>query len=292
MDKQKILLAGKIASQVRDHIRPIIKKDTPLLEIAEKIENKIIELGGKPAFPVNLSINNIAAHYTPPHDDKTLAHGLLKIDFGVHINGYIADTAFSIDLENSQNNKKLIQASEQALKEAIKIFKPNTLLNEIGKIISKTIESYSFSPIINLSGHEMSEYDLHAGITVPNIDDNRNIQIEKKLYAIEPFASTGSGKVHDGKPSGIYVLTSERNVRSPIAREILEYIVKNYRTLPFCSRWLVKEFGTKALIGLKQLEENDNLHHFPQLVEASNAIVSQAEHTVLIDEKEIIVTTN
>jgi methionyl aminopeptidase len=291
MDKQKILLAGKIASDVKKYARTIIKKDVPLLEIAEKIESKIIKLKGKPAFPTNLSINEIAAHYTPSHDEKTKAHGLLKIDLGVHIEGWIADTAFSIDLENSPENQKLISASEEALENAIKIFKQEVNLEEVGKIIQETIEEKGFESIINLSGHSMEKYDLHAGITIPNIKNKVNYILEKGLYAIEPFATNGSGRVHDSKPSGIYMLNSEKNVRSPIAREILKYITKNYQTLPFCSRWLVKEFGTKALFGLRQLEENKNIHQFPQLIEAEKGKVAQTEQTILIGD-EIIVTTN
>lgn len=289
-NKEKILQAGKIAKQVREYIKPQIKKDVSLLEIAEKIENKIIELGAKPAFPTNLSINEISAHFTPSHDDKTLAHGLLKIDFGAHVDGYIADTAFSIDLENSQENKKLISASEKALENAIKTIKENVSTSDVGKTISETIESFSASPIVNLSGHAMEKYELHAGITIPNVQDKRNILIEKGLYAIEPFATFGNGKVRDGKPSGIYILTNSKNVRSPIAREILEFIEEEYSTLPFCSRWLVKKFTTRALIGLKQLEENGNLHQYPQLIEISGKPVSQVEHTVLIDEEKIVTT--
>jgi len=291
MQKEKIIQAGKIAKEVREWIKPQIKKDIPLLEIAEKIESKIIELGGKSSFPTNLSINEIAAHYTPFHDDKTLAHGLLKIDFGVHVDGWIADLAFSLDLENSEENKKLIEASKQALEKAIEKTKKNTKTNEIGKIIQGTIESYGFSPIINLSGHEMKQYNLHAGITIPNIDDQKNILLEKGIYAIEPFATTGIGKVHDGKPSGIYLLTNTKNVRSQIAREVLKLIGEEYQTLPFCSRWIIKKLGTKALFGLKQLEENGNLHHFPQLVESGKGKISQAEHTILIEDEKTIVTT-
>lgn len=289
--KEKIIQAGKIAIQIREYAKKIIKKDMPLLEIAEKIEAKIIELGGKPAFPTNLSINDIAAHYTPSHDDKTLARGLLKIDFGVHIDGDIADTAFSIDLENSDENKKLIKASEEALENALKIIKEKITTNEIGKIIQKTIESYNLSPIINLSGHSIKKYELHSGITIPNIDDNKNIKIEKGLYAIEPFATNGNGKVYDGKPSGIYYLQSEKNIRSSTAREILRFIVEEYQTLPFCERWLVKRFGTKALFALKELKDAEVLHHFRQLVESSHAKVAQAEHTILVDKDEIIITT-
>jgi len=292
MNTHKILLAGKISSDVKKYAREIIKSEVSLLEIAEKIEDKIIELGGKPAFPTNLSINEIAAHYTPSHDDTTKAHGLLKIDLGVSIDGWIADTAFSIDLENSEENKKLISASEQALENVIKIFKEGENLNNIGKEISDTIEKMGFSPITNLGGHGLGKEDLHAEPFIPNFDNKKNIQIKKGLYAIEPFATTGAGRVRDGKPSGIYMLTSEKNVRSPIARELLNYIAENYQTLPFCSRWLVKKFGTKALFGLKQLEENNNLHHFPQLIETGKGKVSQTEHTILVGKNEIIVTTN
>jgi methionyl aminopeptidase len=291
MQKEKIIKAGQIAKQVRVFSKSVIKKDIPLLEIAEKIEDKIKELGGEPAFPTNLSINNIAAHYTPSHDDKTLAHGLLKVDFGVHINGWIADTAFSIDLEDDEENKALIKASEDALNNAIETAKQNAVSSEIGKTIQDTIESQGFSPVINLSGHEMQEYELHTGLTIPNVDDNKNIELEDGLYAIEPFATTGNGKIHDGINSGIYKLIGERNPRSQIAREVLDFIIDNYKTLPFCSRWVVKELGTKSLFGLKQLEDNGNLYNFPQLVECTGSKVAQAEHTILIENGNVIVTT-
>jgi|TARA_Y100000296_G_scaffold86657_1_gene127204 methionyl aminopeptidase len=291
MNKEKILKAGKILSEVREYSRKFIKKDMPLLEIAEKIEEKIFELDGKIAFPTGLSINNIAAHYTPGHDDKTLANGLLKVDIGVHVDGWIADTAFSIDLENNEENKKLIEASEKAIENVIKEIKKDIQIREIGKTVQETIESYGFSPIINLSGHQVEEYELHAGISIPNFDNRNNQQLPNGLYAIEPFATSGNGKIYDGKPSGIYRLIDEKNVRNPLARQILELIKKEYSTLPFCSRWIVKKFGTKALIGLKQLEENNNLHNYAVLVETSHKNVAQTEHTILVEDNEIIVTT-
>jgi methionyl aminopeptidase len=292
MKDKKIILAGKISQEVKKYIKPFIKKGTPLLEIAEKIENKIIELKGKPAFPTNLSINEIAAHYTPHYNDETLAHGLLKVDLGVHIDGWISDTAFSVDLENSSENKKLIEASEKALEEGEKTIKKDVPIGEIGKTIQKKIESYGFSPIINLSGHQIEQYNLHSGLSIPNIDTKQNLKIEPGLYAIEPFATNGSGKVKDGKPSGIYSLIDYKNIRNPSAREILEYIAEEYQQLPFCSRWLVKKFGTKALPALNQLEQNGNLHHYAQLVEAGKGTVAQTENTILIKENgEKIITT-
>ena len=291
MEKDKVIQAGKIAVEARAYARGLIQPGMPLLEIAEKIEAKIIELGGLPAFPVNLSINEIAAHYTPGYDDATLAQGLLKVDLGVHVDGWIADTAFSLDLEGNSENQNLIRAAEQALENAKSIIQAGMSTDEIGKEIHRTIMSNNFNPIVNLSGHEVDQYDLHAGISIPNFNDTKNKILKKGIYAIEPFVTAGSGKVHDGKPSGIYLRLESKNVRSPVAREVLEYIIDEYGTLPFCSRWLVKQFGTKALIALKQLEEQGNLHQFAQLVESSKRKVAQAEDTVLLEKDKTIVTT-
>lgn len=290
-NKEKILEAGKIASEAVKYAKTIIKKDHLLLDIAEKIEAKIIELGGKPAFPVNLSINEIAAHYTPSYDDKKTAHGLIKVDLGVHIEGWVADTAFSLDLENNLENKKLIQASEKALEEAMKIVNSKIPLKKIGEVIQKNIESYGFSPIINLCGHSMEQYYLHSGITIPNFDNSKIIPLGEGLRAIEPFATNGVGKIKDSKPSDIYMITEDKTPRSPIAREVLDFIAEEYQTLPFCSRWIVKKLGLKSLIGLKQLEENGNLHRFAQLVEESGAKVSQAEHTLFVEKDNVTIIT-
>jgi methionyl aminopeptidase len=288
--KEKIIKAGKIAREIKTWIKPQIKKGISLLELAEKIESKILELGGKPAFPTNLSINEIAAHYTPSHEDKTIAEGLLKVDFGVHIDGFIADTAFSIDLENSIENKKLIEASEKGLEEGIEAIKEKKSLGEIGEAIQKAIESYKFSPIVNLTGHEMNEYELHSGITISNIKNSRTEKLGKGLYAMEPFSTNGSGKIYEGKSSEIYLLINDKNIRNPEARKLLNFLVEEYKTLPFCTRWIIKKFGTKSSLLLRQLEMNGNIHNYPQLIESSKGKVAQSENTIFIDD-EIIVTS-
>ncbi len=290
-DKQKILKAGHITSEIREYVKEIVKKDMLLIDLAEKIERRIIQLDGKPAFPVNLSINDVAAHYTPAFDDQTKAHGLLKVDFGVHIDGWIADTSLSFDLEGNDENKKLILAAEKALDNALKIVGEGKSINEVGKEIQKTMESYKAFPITNLTGHSISHYELHAGFSVPNYNSGTREKFEEGIYAIEPFATFGNGRIYDGKPSGIYELIDEKNVRSPIARKILDFVIDKYSTLPFCSRWIVKEFGQGAMFGLKQLEDNGNLHQFSQLIEVSHRNVAQAEHTVIIEKGKVEVTT-
>ncbi|MDP1695462.1 MAG: type II methionyl aminopeptidase [archaeon] len=288
---QDYIKAGKIAIQVVNYAKSIIKKDMLLLEIADKIESKIVELKAKPAFPTNLSINEIAAHFTPSFNDETKAHGLLKVDIGVQINGCTADTAFSLDLENSAENKILIGAAESALKAGLEKINHNIKLKEIGKAIENAMKSKGVNPINNLSGHSITEYDLHAGITIPNYDNSSDFELEEGVYAIEPFSTMGLGSVRDGKPSGIYHLQKDGNVRDSFAREILAFIAEEYRTLPFCSRWVCKKFGSRALIALKRIEEAGLLHHYRQLIEKSEAKVAQAEHTVIITKKEKIITT-
>lgn len=282
---ESIKKAGNIVAQIRKELPNIVKKDRPLLEIAEQIENKILELGGKPAFPCNLSINEIAAHYTPSYNDETLAHGLLKVDFGVHVNGFAADNSISFDLENSSENKKLIETANQCLLNAIQSVKSGYELGKIGASIQQIAEKAGFTSIQNLSGHSIDQYQLHSGITIPNYDNNSNLKLPDGIYAIEPFVTTGIGNVYDAKPSGIYEIKNEGSVRDNKAREVLNFIIEEYQTLPFCSRWLVKQFGTRALIALSQIKQAGIIHEFDQLVEKSKMPVAQAEHTILIDEK-------
>lgn len=291
LDIEKLKQAGEIAKKVKEFAREIIKPNISLLEIANKIDDKIAELGGKPAFPINLSINEIAAHSTPSFNDTEKAHGLLKVDIGIQIDGWVADTAFSLDLENSQENKKLIEAAESALAKAIEKANPKAQLKEIGAAIETAIKEKGFQPIINLSGHSISRYDLHSGLTIPNYDNNQEIELEEGVFAIEPFATSGHGRVKDGKPSGIYHMENDIQVRDAFAREVLAHIKEEYSTLPFCSRWLVKKFGSRALIALKRLEDAHILHHYPQLVETDRKPVAQAEHTIILTGKEKIITT-
>jgi methionyl aminopeptidase len=290
---ESYLKAGRIASQVVEFAKSIVKKDVKLLEIAERIEAKIVELGGKPAFPVNLSMNEVAAHDTPAWNDERKATGLLKVDIGVHINGFSADTAFSVDLEGNEENELLIEAAESGLEHGISAVKKNAQvsLSQIGKAIESAIKAKGFQPIQNLSGHSIEEYNLHSGITIPNIDNNSDKVLDEGVFAIEPFATSGLGKVRDGRLSGIYSLQKPGSVRDAFARDVLEFIVKEYQTLPFCSRWIQKKFGSRGLLALRQIEQTGILHPYPQLIEVGNGKVAQAEHTLIILGNEKVVTT-
>jgi methionyl aminopeptidase len=165
-------------------------------------------------------------------------------------------------------------------------------LHEIGSVIQEAIQKKGFSPIINLCGHGLSEYNIHSGITIPNHGNNNQNKIEPGSYAIEPFATTGEGKIYEGSPSNIYMIMNLKNPRSETARKILEYVNEKYKTLPFSLREIQEKFGAMARLGIKELEQNKIIHSYPQLIEVSHKPVSQAEHTFIKTPKgEIIVTT-
>jgi len=283
--------AGDAASQIMQKAIQLAKPQVPLLEIAEKLEIEVKKMKLKWAFPVNLSINEIAAHYSPLNEDKTIARGLLKIDLGISVDGFISDMARSVDLTPEQKYKDMIKANENALKDAQKSIKFGMEIREIGKTIHDSITKAGFSPIRNLSGHELQKNMIHAGLTIPNYDNGNMTKLPEGLFAIEPFATSGEGIVREGKPSGIYMLKQVKPARDMQTRKVLEFIENEYSTRPFASRWIIKEFGLRSLISLKYLEQNDILHHFPELIEKSKAPVSQAENTLLVEKGRVLVLT-
>ncbi len=297
MNQQEILnykQAGKISIEIKKYARQLIKPGMPLLEIAQKIHKQIEKQGALAAFPVNLSVDDIAAHYHPTLEDETKAQGLLKIDVGISINGFIADTAFSMDLTPNQEHKELIKASEQALNNVLNSLKQNQdlTLNEIGETIQNTIEKKGFSPVINLSGHGLNKYEIHTSPSIPNYANGNNKKLEDGAYACEPFATTGIGKIYEGAPSNIFQIIEPKNTRSPTARKIFDYIWKKYKLLPFSLREIQEKFGSgTARIALKELEQAGITRNFAQLIEKSHKPVSQTEHTFIKKDNEIIVTT-
>lgn len=276
--------SAEIIRKTKEFGKGLVKKGVRYLDIAEKIEEKIIELGGKPAFPVDVSVNHIAAHDSPLYNDKRVIKkgDLVKLDIGVHVNGKVTDTAYTIEVD-SNRYKSLIESVEEALKIATKICKPGVKVRKIGKAIQETIVKYGFSPIKNLGGHGVDDYEIHCSPSIPNFDNGNETVLKKgDVIAIEPFATTGEGKVKDGRLCEVYQLVNLKNIRDVFSREVLKFINEEYKTLPFCARWLIKRFGLRVKLTLKQLELNGIIKQHHVLPEVSNGMVAQAEHTLVV----------
>ncbi|WP_440946223.1 type II methionyl aminopeptidase [Methanosarcina sp. T3] len=283
---EKYREAGRILKIVRTEAADMIRVGNSLLEVAEFVEKKTIELGGRPAFPCNISRNQEAAHATPKAGDQgVFGNDMVKLDLGVHIDGYIADSAVTVDLSG---NSDIVKASEEALAAAIDIMKPGISTGKVGAAIEERIRSYGLNPITNLTGHGLSRYEAHDNPPVPNKHVEGGVILkEGDVLAIEPFATNGTGLVHDGSWAEIYSLIKKKPVRLPAVRNVLKQ-VEEYRELPFAKRWLESD---KLEFSLIQLEKAGILHSYPVLVESAGGLVSQAEHTVIITRDGCEVTT-
>lgn len=284
---EKYREAGKIASAILKHGAREIRVGTSYLELVETIESRVLDEGGALAFPLNVSLNEDAAHDTASAGDtRVFSKGdVVKLDLGVEIDGYIADTATTIDLGN---NSLLLQASEAALEAAIRTVRPGVTAGVLGAAVQKEIESRGYRPIANLTGHGLDQYVLHRSPTIPNIANMSGPVLEEGMvFAIEPFATTGSGHVGEKMRREIYSQISSKPVRIPTARAILEQI-KERRGLPFSRHWLKDR---KMDLQLPMLVRSGILHTYPVLADIPGSLVSQHEHTVIVTADSCIVTT-
>jgi len=289
------LKAGKIAGEVRENVR---KKDwigSTLEEICEYVESEIIKRGAKCAFPVNTSLNEVAAHYTAePNDPKTVSDSdLIKIDLGAQINGYIADTAVTVNYDPQYDS--LVQTAENALQSAMSMIKVGVKSKDVGRKIQNTIMDMGFKPIANLSGHSLAQYTIHAGKTVPNMWSIGSYDFSEDVaYACEPFvtAKNGLGFVRNGKIKNIFALSSRKRTKDDEADKLLEFIWDNFNMLPFALRWIVKEWEEKEARKLLDiLIKKKVVKSYAILVEASGKTVAQAEHTFIPTQTGVTVTT-
>ena len=295
MQIEDYVKAGKIAGEVRENVRQKDWIGSTLAEICDYVESEIIKRGAKCAFPVNTSLNEVAAHYTAePNDPKTVSDSdLVKIDLGAQINGYIADTAVTVNYDPQYDS--LVQAAENALQAAMSMIKVGVKSKDVGRKIQNTIMDMGLKPIANLSGHSLDQYTIHAGKTVPNMWTIGSFSFsENEAFACEPFVTTKNalGFVRNGKIKNIFALSSRKMTKDDEADKLLEYIWNNFNMLPFALRWIVKEWEEKEARRLLDfLIKKKAVKAYAILVEANGKTVAQAEHTFIPTQTGVTVTT-
>ena len=295
MEFDDYIQAGKIAGEVRENVRKTDWVGKTVFEICEHVENEIKKRGAKCAFPVNTSINEVAAHYTAePNDPLAIKDDdLVKIDLGAQINGHIADTAVTV-CYNAEFDS-MVQTAELSLSNAMSMMKVGVKSSDVGRTIEKTIKQMGFLPIANLSGHSLDQYTIHAGKSVPNIWSIGSFTFnENQAFACEPFVTTGEGLgfVHEGKIKNIFALSSRKKTKDKDADKMLDYIWQKFNLLPFALRWLTSEWEEKeAKRLLEVLVKKKAVHAYPILVEGNGQRVTQAEHTFIPNETGVTITT-
>jgi len=210
----------------------------------------------------------------------------VTVDCGSHVDGCIADTAFTIAL--NPDHQDLVKAAENATKVAIRMMRPGAKLNTIGALIEDTITSAGFQPIKQLTGHQLKEYELHAEKQVPCVGGKSEVLVEEgEVYAIETFASTGSGNITDLPNPTIFQLLPVRvPVRFKGSKQFLGIARKEYKEFPFAERWMAERMKHATLkMAIKELRQNGALFAHSILAEEKGEFVAQHEHTVIITEK-------
>jgi len=291
LELESLKKAGNIANEVKKFLKPEIKVGTTVLSLIETAESKIVELDGNWAFPVNVSINNVAAHYTSPikDDGLTINEGdIVKVDLGVHIEGFIVDTAFTVSFSDNPLLENIIQATEVALEAAKNMAKPEVNTRVIGKKIESVVKGFGYNPIKELGGHQIERWTVHGKKQFPELGSQRGDVIkEGDVFAVEIFASTGEGSVHSTNFSYIYEVNPYAGrvpLRRKTSKQILGHVNKNYKTLPFAERWLAKDFRIGVAFGLQELVQQGKLKVDYVLSEQKGTYVSQSEETIMITE--------
>ncbi len=287
---EKYRKAGRIAAEARDRALRACRPGARLLDIAEAAEGHIEKKGANAAFPVNISVNEVAAHYTPTHnDEKTIEESdLVKIDVGAHVDGYIGDTAVTW----CSGRNELVKGVEKVLSEAISILKPGVTVGEIGTVIEESAKQQGMGLILNLTGHTLDRYVFHGPPAILNTSNDSHHEFkEGDVVAIEPFTCPDNGNVKEGGVKEIFRFLQRRPVRSPEARRILDMAENEYSSLPFAKRWLYREISpVKVAMALRQLEAVTALEPYAVLREASGMPIAQAEHTIVMADKPIVTT--
>lgn len=297
--------AGKIVSNIRSEASKMIKDGTLVIDLVEYVESEILKTGAEIAFPCNVSINEIAAHYTSPANDKTAfkAGDMVKLDLGAMVDGYIADSAITIiasgniDENYTQDeinlHDEIVEASQAGLEAAIATVKAGIEVSKIGAAVHEAIAEYNLNPIFNLTGHSLEQNNLHAGISIPNYDNHDGYILEEgQAIAIEPFATNGEGIVNDAPGHYIYSYISNKPFRMKTTQKVLKYIQNNNQYVPFSGRWITDEFGKRrGSLALKQLSDAMAIYPYAPLREKKGCFVSQKEHTVIVEKEGCTVTT-
>ena len=275
--------AGHLASEALQFGKNLIEENKSMLDITEEIENYVRDKGGELAFPTNLAINNVGAHWTPSSKSTELfcEGDLVKLDVGVHIDGYIGDNALTIEI-GTDKYRKMIEASREALNKAVEIAAAGISVGIIGHAVQETIEKYGYRPIANLTGHRIKRYNLHSGVSIPSVRERGGPVLKTgDIVAIEPFVTDGAGRVGGKRNSNIYHLRQVRNIRDEKAAELMIEIQDRYKGLPFAERWL-HTFQKDASKILQKLIRAGIVSYYPVLDELGKGMVAQSEHTLMI----------
>lgn len=276
--------AGKIAKECREWAAANIKAGVRVRDVLETVEEMIRARGAEPGFPAQSSRNAVAAHYcSAPADELAYEVGdCVKVDLGVHVEGYVADTATSVDLSEDGRWKPLIKASSDALAAAIATVGPGVRVGKIGAAIERTIMAAGFQPVRNLTGHGLGRWKVHTPPQIPNYGENGGeVLKEGMVFAIEPFACNGRGYIRERGRAEVFMMVRPPKKAKGLDKEVMRAI-ESWRGLPIARRYFQHLEFRVVEETLAKLTKQGSLMRYPPLVEEEGVMVSQTEHSLSI----------
>ena len=300
-DYNLIRRAAETHRQVRQYAQRTIRPGMSMTDIVNMIEDgtrALVEENGFESgigFPTGVSLNEVAAHYTPNAGDKRFLQetDVLKVDFGVHVKGRIVDSAFTLNFEPTWD--PLLAAVREATNAGIAAAGIDVRLGDVGAAVQEVMESHEVEAhgkthqvrcIRNLNGHNIEPYRIHGGKSVPIVGVPLDVKMEEgEYFAIETFGSTGRGYVMDSGECSHYarkVHVPSVPLRVSSARPLLYTISKNFGSLPFCRRYLDRLGEKNYLLGLKHLVQQGIVQDYPPLADVPGSMTAQFEHTILL----------
>jgi methionyl aminopeptidase len=287
--------SGKITSEVKSVVKSAVKPGVAYLEICDLVKREVESRGGRLAFPTGIGVNEVTAHYAPPNGvDSVFREGdLVKVDFGVHIDGYVTDTSVSVTYNPDYN--LLLEATERSLDAAMAAARKDQRTGEIGREIHREAARFGFKTIENLTGHTVDRYIVHAGKSIPNLYMPGMQTLKKgEVFAIEPFLTfgTAAGYVIDGSSRTIFSIVARKKTGAQELDSFADMVWNERKTLPFTPQWYAADLGAKRAVELAdRLVARKIARAYPTLVEASGNPVAQFEHTMALDEGGLVVLT-
>ena len=308
--------AAEIHRRVRRNLQNKLKPGLTLTEIADMVENATRKFTDAEdlkkmddpksqgiGFPTGLSLNHIAAHFTPNAGDKTVLkyEDVMKVDFGVQVNGNIIDSAWTVAFDPQYDN--LLAAVKDATNPGIKEVGIDVRLTDIGEAIQEVMESYEVEingktyqvkPCRNLCGHNIAPWVIHGGKSVPIVKNGDTTKLEEGEHiAIETFGTTGRGYVVPEGECSHYAKTQHQHLPQPTlgsAKRLLKDINQYFGTLPFCRRYLDRLGEEKYLFALNTLVKQGHVQDYPPLCDVKGSYTAQFEHTILLHphKKEVV----
>jgi curved DNA binding protein len=299
----KYQAAGKIVNAVLERVIAKATAGASVAEICEfgdkELDAELAKVYAKKkmekgiAFPTCVSANEIAGHYSPlKSETTTLKDGdLVKIDLGVHIDGFIAVAAHTVVVGGQAVDGKkadVVLAAYNALQGALRTMKPGNTNYDVTDVIGQVAESYKCQPLEGVLSHELKKHLLDGNNVIINkaTFDQKVEEHEfnlNEVFGLDVFVSTGEGKTKETEyRSTIYKRAIERTytLKLKASRAFYAEAVDKYPTMAFTLRSFADE--TSAKLGVSEAVKHDLFHAYPVLTEKAGEFIAHFKYTVAI----------